>query len=181
MTDSEQDIRPVTNYQKPKKNRGRVFRRLSAEKKFCVAMLCIFVLAWAFYLGLSLAAAMMPPWEGYYITGNKDLSLPTIEDDDMKVILAVGCDKRPNDVGRTDTILLAFVDPKQGDVKVLSIPRDTYVTIPGSGKKTKINHAYAYGGIPLTEETIESAFGIKVDNFMEINFQGFTQVIDALG
>ncbi len=170
------------NRSRPGKRQLAGFRGLSVERKILLVALCLFVLSWSLYMGLVVADAVTPPWEGFMVT-SQDLNgenLPMLSaDDGMEVILAVGCDRRPNDVGRTDTILLVFLNPENGDIKVLSIPRDTYVTVKGS--KTKINHAYAYGGIPLTESTIEKAFGIKVDHYLEADFNGFAELIDALG
>lgn len=166
--------------------RSTPFAKLSPERKICLVMLCCFTLLWCFYLGIAIAGASAPPWEGYRITGDdflpfdEDILLADVDHDGMQITLVVGCDKRPDDIGRTDTIILAFVDTETGEAKVLSIPRDTYVTIPGGGK-TKINHAYAFGGITLTKATIESAFGIKVDNYVEMDFNGFIELVDALG
>jgi anionic cell wall polymer biosynthesis LytR-Cps2A-Psr (LCP) family protein len=126
----------------------------------------LFVISWAFYIGFSYAGAIQPKWSGYMITGEVFAQGEQYESglgDNIQTILLVGCDKRDTweDSGRTDTIMLAFVDPKKDTVSILSIPRDTYVAIQGTDNKTKINHSYSYGGIPLTEQTIEDFLGIK--------------------
>ena len=62
----------------------------------------------------------------------------------------------------------------------LSIPRDTVVDIPGHGRN-KINAAYALGGPSLAIKTVESYLGIEVNHLVEVNFENFPQLIDALG
>lgn len=170
-------------------SRKSAFQQLSPERRFCVVMLFIFVFTWTIYMGMAVANAITPDYDGPILTaeeryaGSDDYiqAVASVNNDRIQVVLAVGCDKRPNDIGRTDTIMVGFLDMVTGKLNVLSIPRDTYVTIPGSGSKTKINHAYAYGGIPLTEKTIETAFGVQVDNYVEVNFQGFAELVNAVG
>jgi LCP family protein required for cell wall assembly len=165
--------------------RKRHFAFLSTERKICVILLVIFTLIWCFYMGLSAAFAFAPKWEGDYLTADnvsapdEDVFLPDLNHDGVQTILLVGSDKRPNDIGRTDTIIMAFIDGASKNIRLLSIPRDTYVSIPGGGK-TKINHSYAYGGIPLVKSTIESNFGVAVDNYIEVDFKGFSALVDAI-
>lgn len=83
------------------------------------------------------------------------------------------------DVGqRTDTIMLLHTGG--GPNLLMSIPRDSIVDIPDHGT-TKINAAYAYGGAPLLVETIEHNTGIRIDNYVEIGFGGFVDLVDAVG
>nr|WP_276760072.1 LCP family protein [Mycolicibacter arupensis] len=84
--------------------------------------------------------------------------------------------------GRTDTILLVHLpDPGSGSAAtVVSLPRDSYVTIPGYGDD-KINAAYTVGGAPLLTQTVEQATGMRVDHYLEIGFGGFAALVDALG
>jgi LCP family protein required for cell wall assembly len=79
---------------------------------------------------------------------------------------------------RTDTVMLLHVPPG-GQPALISIPRDSYVTIPGNGKN-KINAAFAFGGAKLLEQTVEQSTGLRVDGYLEIGFGGFVNVIDAL-
>ena len=80
---------------------------------------------------------------------------------------------------RTDTIMLLSVPPG-GKPALVSIPRDSFVHIPGNGSN-KINSAFAFGGAPLLEQTIEQSTGLRMDGYLEIGFGGFVSVIDALG
>lgn len=63
---------------------------------------------------------------------------------------------------------------------MFSLPRDTRVAIEGHGHD-KINHAMSYGGIPLVESSVENLLGIEIDHYVKVNFDGFINVIDALG
>ncbi|TSE00859.1 LytR family transcriptional regulator [Skermania sp. ID1734] len=85
------------------------------------------------------------------------------------------------DVGnaRTDTIILIHI-PKSGRATMVSIPRDSYVSIPGNGKD-KINASFAIGGAPLLVQTLETATGLHIDHYAEIGFGGFASVVDAVG
>lgn len=84
--------------------------------------------------------------------------------------------------GRTDIILVVHV-PEFGSstpTTMVSIPRDSYVPIPGYGSD-KINAAFALGGARLLAETVERATGLRLDHYVEIGFGGFANVVDALG
>ena len=91
---------------------------------------------------------------------------------------------------RADTMLLMQVSATHGTVRVVSLPRDSYVTIPahtgsdGSAvreRRNKLNAAYAFGGAPLTVATIERTTGIHVDHYLEVDFLGFVRLVDAVG
>lgn len=94
-------------------------------------------------------------------------------------LLVVGLDNVEGS-HRTDTILVVHISPKDKKVIVVSIPRDTLMDIPGIGY-TKVNHAFAYGGINLTRKTLEDFLGIKIPFSVAINFDGLAKVIDTLG
>ncbi|WP_308214948.1 LCP family protein, partial [Mycolicibacter terrae] len=84
--------------------------------------------------------------------------------------------------GRTDTVVLIHL-PAAGSgspATVVSIPRDSYVSIPGYGED-KINAAFALGGAPLLTRTVEQATGLRLDHYAEIGFAGFAALVDALG
>jgi LCP family protein required for cell wall assembly len=84
--------------------------------------------------------------------------------------------------GRTDTILVVHI-PGIGSgtpTAMVSIPRDSYVNIPGYAKD-KINAAFAEGGAPLLAQTVEQATGLHLDHYAEVGFDGFAVAVDALG
>jgi len=82
--------------------------------------------------------------------------------------------------GRTDAIMLATINEEQESIKMTSIMRDTYVTIEGYSNN-KLNASYSQGGMPLLMDTIEKNFNIKIDGYALVNFDGFKEIIDALG
>ena len=84
------------------------------------------------------------------------------------------------DSGRADTIMIISVNPTKKSIKMISIPRDTYVNVPGYGN-TKINHSYAYGQEQLAIKTINSNFGLNITEYVTINFEGLINVINAVG
>ncbi|MHA6252390.1 LCP family glycopolymer transferase [Oceanobacillus sp. CAU 1775] len=95
-------------------------------------------------------------------------------------MLLLGVDERPGDRGRSDTMILMSLNPRTDSMVMLSIPRDTYVNIPGRGID-KINHAYAFGGVELAVQTVEEAFNVPVHLYARVNMEGFKQGIDAIG
>nr|WP_275583908.1 LCP family protein [Scopulibacillus daqui] len=92
----------------------------------------------------------------------------------------LGGDERQSDSGRTDTMVVVTVNPKQKSMKMLSIPRDTLTAIPGH-KQDKINAAYAYGGVELSVKTVERMLKIPIDYYIKLNMDGFKDLIDAIG
>ena len=99
---------------------------------------------------------------------------------DKATILIMGVDIRKDDVGRSDTLMIATVDPRLDKATLLSIPRDTRVKIRGRGYD-KINAAFAYGGVRLTEATVENFLGIDIDHYIQIDTGSFVKIIDAIG
>jgi LCP family protein required for cell wall assembly len=80
---------------------------------------------------------------------------------------------------RTDTIMIVYTPPT-GKAALISIPRDSYLAIPNHAKN-KVNAAYALGGPKLLEQTIEQNTGLRIDGYLEIGFEGFVNVVDAVG
>lgn len=109
-------------------------------------------------------------------------------------ILLVGVDRRDHltrrqqnllhlgrDLGRrTDTMMIIHLSEDHDRVTVVSLPRDSWVTIPGKGEH-KINSAYQFGGPKLTVETVRQATGLPIHHYIEVNVLGFIDVVDAVG
>jgi polyisoprenyl-teichoic acid--peptidoglycan teichoic acid transferase len=99
-------------------------------------------------------------------------------------VLVLGVDRRPNSAEgestRSDTMMLVRVIPATGEVKLLSVPRDLYVEVK-SGEKDRINTAYGYGGVEKARAVIEDLTGVDIDNHVIVDFEGFEEVIDAMG
>lgn len=99
---------------------------------------------------------------------------------DKIIVMIMGVDEREDDVGRSDTLMVATLDPKKKKAALLSIPRDTRVKIRGYGFD-KINSAYAYGGYELTKDTVEDLIGVHMEHHILINIRSFKKIIDAIG
>ncbi len=82
--------------------------------------------------------------------------------------------------GRSDSIMIVTLDGKNNKIKVSSIMRDTYVDIEGHGK-TKLNHAYAYGGPALAIKTLNKNFDLNIKDFATVDFFELASIIDDLG
>ena len=102
--------------------------------------------------------------------------------------LLIGSDKRPGGSFRTDTLLIAILRPNDGQVSLISIPRDLWVSIPG-WENQRINTAYQHGistdypggGPGLLKDTILYNLGIRIDHTAMVEFDGFRQIVDTLG
>lgn len=106
---------------------------------------------------------------------------PVNPNKDSISVLFLGLDDRTGELeGRSDAILLATFNAEEKTVKMLSIPRDSYVEIPDRGMD-KINHAHAYGGIDMAIDTVEKLLDIPVDYFTTLNFIAFMEIVDTLG
>ncbi|NMB42150.1 MAG: LCP family protein [Firmicutes bacterium] len=98
---------------------------------------------------------------------------------DIMNVLILGLDTR-DAAARADTIMLLSLNKKTGEINIISVPRDMRVEIPGYGLD-KINHAYAFGGLPLARQTVEDFLDIKVDHYITTGFEGFVNIVDILG
>ncbi|WP_141432885.1 LytR family transcriptional regulator [Bacillus sp. 03113] len=96
-------------------------------------------------------------------------------------VLMLGVDERKGDRGRSDSIIVLTVNPNNNSVKMISIPRDTRTEIIGHGTTDKINHAYAFGGIEMSINTVENFLNIPIDYYMQINMEGFKDIVDSVG
>lgn len=108
--------------------------------------------------------------------------LPTekIKNKEPFIIALLGTDQRGEEVSRTDTIMLVRYDMENKQATILSIPRDSRVTLTGY-HNDKINAAHAYGGVPLTLSTIEDTLNIHIDYYAKVNFEGFKKSMEVLG
>ncbi|HUZ25137.1 MAG TPA: LCP family protein [Streptosporangiaceae bacterium] len=94
----------------------------------------------------------------------------------QQVLLHVGHAVSDN----SDTLMLVHVPADHSYVQVVSLPRDSWVNIPGHGMN-KINAAFGLGGAPLMVRTVAAATGLTINDYIEVNFLGFVKVVDALG
>jgi polyisoprenyl-teichoic acid--peptidoglycan teichoic acid transferase len=95
--------------------------------------------------------------------------------------LILGVDERPNDPGRSDTIIVLSVNPAKKQVLMFNIPRDTRTEIVGHDTEDKINHAYAFGGVDMSVKTVEQFLGTPIHYYMKVDMEGFAKIIDLVG
>jgi LCP family protein required for cell wall assembly len=175
------------------KGRGR--RRNRTPKQKVVLALGVFTV----FVLLVLAGGLAYYWYKLNSLDRVDVSLAAAAANQPENFLLVGSDTRdisrdtPDAGGifgkgnseqfsgqRADTIVIARVDPKKTSIELLSIPRDLLVTKPNSTSRTKINATYNNGPQTLID-TIESNLGIDINHYVEVNFQSFKGLVDAIG
>ncbi|QCR31481.1 LCP family protein [Lysinibacillus sp. SGAir0095] len=118
------------------------------------------------------------------ISEKREAKVEPVEDNVS--VLFIGVDdseqrEQGADHSRSDALILATLNNKDKSVKLVSIPRDSYVYIPYKGREDKITHAHAAGGTLATIETVEELFDIPVDYYVRMNFNAFIEVVDAFG
>lgn len=142
--------------------------------KYILILIVVFILSGM--VGAFFANALIDNKSDYKENEQKGLLVAR----DKATVMIMGVDERADDVGRSDTLMIATLDPEKNQAAILSVPRDTRVKISGHGFD-KINAAYAYGGRQLTQKTIENLLNTHIDHYIKINIHGFTKIIDALG
>lgn len=111
---------------------------------------------------------------------DKEPPVEKIKNKEPFIIALLGTDQRGDEEARTDTIMLVRYDMENKQATILSIPRDTLVTLSGY-HQDKINAAHVYGGVPLTLSTIEDTMDIDIDYYAKVNFEGFKEAMAVFG
>ncbi|MFG6496230.1 LCP family protein [Fictibacillus sp. UD] len=114
-----------------------------------------------------------------------DQPKPTVtgNEEDLKPIsiMLLGVDEREGDSGRSDTMMVIAVNPKEDKMLMFNIPRDTRTEIIGKGIDDKINHAYAFGGTQMAMDTVENFLDTSIDYYVKVNMESFRDVVNAVG
>ena len=104
------------------------------------------------------------------------------KDEDQINILLVGVDARETEIGsRSDTMILVTLDNKNGQIKLTSFLRDSYVDVAGRNRYGKLNSAYFRGGIQMLVDTLELNFGVEIPYYAMVDFEIFMTIVDELG
>lgn len=112
---------------------------------------------------------------------DKITNIDLLDDDQIYNILLIGSDMRDNEsTGRSDAMIILSINKRTQQIHLTSLMRAMYVSIPGKGW-SMLNHSFAWGGSDLLLETIANNLRIKIDDYMVVNFAGFTKVIDQVG
>jgi len=180
-------------------NPGYVPRRLRRERRHPVKVTLLavtMVLACVLGVGGAYAAKLNKAFDSATVVPKADV-LPTYSDqpykdpgDQSMNILLLGADKSETGAAidltaggtdqRSDSMMLVHIPEGHDHVYVMSIMRDTYVTIPGAGSD-KINAALEYGGVPMLRKTIEKMLDVQIDHVAAIDFDGFRELTKAIG
>lgn len=159
-----------TNKYKKRRKKANTFKR------FCIVIAAI--VAAIFFLGYLLVNACYGQMQYREI---ESVSEEKLKEDGVMNILLIGNDSRDNDEsGRSDAMILLSISSKTNTIHLTSLLRDVYVDIPGYGSN-RLNAAYSYGGAELLMETIEANFDIEVSRYMQVNFEAFANLVDAVG
>ncbi len=111
---------------------------------------------------------------------DKVTNIDLLQSDHIYNILLIGSDMRDNEtVGRSDAMIIMSINKETQKIHLTSLMRAMYVSIPGKGW-SMLNHSFAWGGSDLLLKTIENNLRIKIDDYMVVNFSGFTKVIDQV-
>jgi polyisoprenyl-teichoic acid--peptidoglycan teichoic acid transferase len=140
-----------------------------------VLLAAISVLAFAMYVQSSMSPQTKLEKESLA------LALAPSKPMDPYNVLILGVDARPEETqSRSDSILVAHIDPATKRMWLVSIPRDTKVTVPGYGEH-KINDAHFLGGPQLAVKTVSQFTGLKINHYLEVNFSCFEAVVRKMG
>ena len=147
------------------------------------AFLSLFLILVILYLAMSTVFLARMDYEPDQHKSNSHISSFSLKKSPLITnILLLGVDNREGETGfqRADTMMLISIDNLHQKIKFTSFLRDSYVEIPGHGMM-KLNAASSLGGIQLTIDTIEYNYKVKINKYMEVDFNAFTAIIDALG
>jgi len=162
--------------------RLRVRRQRRAVVLSVIGVLLLSASAFGLHQYSKLATGLAPSAEdAAAVSGVLDPTPTEAAEGTVEYILLLGVDARPGQTrARSDTIIIARVDTVTGSVSLLSIPRDSRVEIEGHGLD-KLGHANAYGGPALAIQTIKAFTGLPINHYVTVNFQGFADIVDAMG
>ncbi|KGR76720.1 LCP family protein [Ureibacillus manganicus] len=169
---------------KKKSGKGKLIFSLKIAVILCGSLL-ICLTAYAIYLTKKAEIAVTDAYEEIKERPISDKRETKVEPaNDSVSILFIGVDdsdERQDSRPRSDALILATLNNNDRTIKMLSIPRDSYVYIPYVQYKDKINHAHAFGGTLASVETVEQLLDIPVDYYVKMNFNAFIDVVDAIG
>lgn len=152
-----------------------------------VAVLVIGVVGIGAKLYMDLSSSIQKTYESVERKNQEEGKRETpvnLDEKDSFSVLLLGIDTGDlgrTDQGRSDAIMVATVNPTDGQTTIVSVPRDTYVDIVGHGTTDKINHAYAFGGASMSMDTVQKFLDIPIDHYVAMNMAGIKELVDAVG
>ena len=175
----QEHLEPVFEYKKAKKRRRKFGRKLA----LIIAILVLLVAGYIGFKALAATRSIISKSHGGAPALSNNLTLTQLRGEGAGrvniLLLGIGGagHEGPN---LSDTMMVMSIDPKTKDVAMLSIPRDLYVKIPGFGTG-KINGANSDGGPLLAEKVVSNIIGVPIHYYLQVDFSGFKQAVDAVG
>lgn len=161
-----------------KKKKHKTLKYVGIGCGSLLALVVVFVAIFAVWFGM-LGSSMSIKDDAERQELEEELT-PVNSASDPFYVLILGSDARESDSGsRSDVIMLARVDPSVGSVSLVSIPRDTMVTI--NGRTQKINAAYAHGGSAMAVRAVSEFAGVPISHFVSVHFEELEEIVDMLG
>jgi len=154
--------------------RKRKKRRLNLKALATFVLILVLAIC-AGYAGTKYLLAVVFPEPSYQDSEDQELPAERLH------LVLLGLDAiDPAEMSRADSVLFVSADPKEQRVAILSIPRDTWVNIPGHGWD-KINATTVYGGPELTCQVVSGLLGLPVEHYVMVGYDGFRELVDLLG
>jgi LCP family protein required for cell wall assembly len=172
-----------------KKRRRQGAKRTSKAKKVFLTLLGILVAIVVVIVGVGakmyydVKSTADDTFETVKRNGSEQRQVNLSEQDPFSVLL-LGVDTGAlgrTEQGRSDTMMVATVNPSTNESVLVSLPRDTYAEIVGHNTQDKINHAYAFGGAAMSMDTVEKLLDIPINHYITINMEGIESLVDAVG
>lgn len=161
------------------KHKHKLTRKISIGIGVIVIVIALLVGGYIFSTYKAAQTASNSAFAPLKVTKSKTETTKQIANKEPFTILLLGVDSREDNLsGRSDTMILATVNPKSKTTTMVSIPRDTYVE---GTTINKLNSAYADGGAENTITHINSLLNVKIDHYATLNFKGLVQLVDAVG
>lgn len=161
------------------KNKGLKIFMISLLLALLAILLIYGSIVWKFYSGIP---DVVPADQVDSTAAEVQIAQKEQKEDEVINVLLVGTDTRdPNaEMGRSDTMMMLSYNKTQKKSTIVSFLRDSLVEIDGHGK-TRLGHAYAYGGVGLTINTLNQTYDLDIQKYATINFDNLVSVIDEIG
>ncbi|MFC4766495.1 LCP family protein [Effusibacillus consociatus] len=174
VNETENQSEQIESRVRTRKRRGRGFRRI-------LLLLAAFVLGLFSYNLIAVMKFLDKANQNQFSKIGNSVAASEWDGQERVNVLMLGVDNRDKDSSpRSDSMMLVSIDPKTNTAALMSIMRDTYVTVPGHGKN-KINQAFSIGGPSLAVKTVEDFLQIPVHYYVVTDFHGFEGIVDAIG